>query len=225
MSTYLSITSPNKIPQRTFKPRRAVEGTKQFQLKKYAEATLGSGNLAEAVKLPQGEDSDEWIAIHCVDFFNHLNMLYGCVNDFCTLKNCPIMSAGPRYEYQWAQPSYGAGAQSGAPKRLTRLSAPEYVDNLLNWIQSIIDNEAYFPSKLGVAFPRNFSSIAKDLFRRLFRVYAHIYNSHFEVMVALGIEAHLNTNYRHFLLFIHEFKLVDTKELAPLADFNQSILK
>lgn len=98
------------------------------------------------------------------------------------------MSAGPRYEYQWAQPSYGSGAESGAPKRLTRLSAPEYVDNLLGWIQSIIDDEAYFPSKLGVAFPRNFSKIAKDVFRRLFRVYAHIYNSHFEVMVALGIE-------------------------------------
>lgn len=98
------------------------------------------------------------------------------------------MSAGPRYEYQWAQPSYGLGAKPGAPKRLMRLSAPEYTDNLMNWIQSIVDSEAYFPSKLGHAFPRNFPSISKDIFRRLFRVYAHIYNSHFEVMVALGIE-------------------------------------
>jgi hypothetical protein len=36
--------------------------------------------------------------------------------------------------------------------------------------------------------------------------------------------AHLNTSYRHFLLFINEFHLVDTKELAPLAELNEAIL-
>ena len=59
------------------------------------------------------------------------------------------MSAGPRYEYQWAQPSYGLCAVPNAPKRLQRLSAPEYIDSMLNWIQSLLDNENYFPSKLG----------------------------------------------------------------------------
>ena len=67
---------------RTFKPRRDVpEGTKQYQLRKYAEATLvrsrtsdgcfwridflkGSGNLRMAVKLPEGEDLNEWLAVH-----------------------------------------------------------------------------------------------------------------------------------------------------------------
>jgi MOB kinase activator 1 len=31
---------------------------------------LGSGNLQKAVVLPEGEDADEWIATHCVDFYN-----------------------------------------------------------------------------------------------------------------------------------------------------------
>lgn len=38
--------------------------TKQTELLRYASATLGSGNLREAVKLPQGEDPNEWIAVN-----------------------------------------------------------------------------------------------------------------------------------------------------------------
>jgi MOB kinase activator 1 len=33
-------------------------------LKQYAEATLGSGSLRKAVKLPEGEDKDEWLAVN-----------------------------------------------------------------------------------------------------------------------------------------------------------------
>ena len=28
-------------------------------------------------------------------------MLYGTLTEFCTPDLCPIMSAGPRYEYHW----------------------------------------------------------------------------------------------------------------------------
>lgn len=41
---------------------------------------------------------------------------------------------------------------------------------------------------------------------------------------AAASAAHLNTNYRHFLLFVTEFQLVDKKELLPLAEFNDAIL-
>lgn len=59
----------------------------------------GSGNLRTAVQLPEGEDLNEWIAVHgqlssvvdnnsslisVVDFFNHVNMLYGTISEFCT---------------------------------------------------------------------------------------------------------------------------------------------
>lgn len=62
---------------KTFKPKKNIpEGTKQYQLKQYAEATLGSGNLRLAVTLPEGEDLNEWLAVNstlvvvlCVDFF------------------------------------------------------------------------------------------------------------------------------------------------------------
>lgn len=141
-------------------------------------------------------------------------------------------------------------------KKPTALPAPAYVDALMNWVQSILDDEATFPSKIGrfflscllgqdsqsdrflcmslelpgVPFPKSFRSICQTILRRLFRVYGHIYASHFDQICALGIEgmlsvnhhvlcsmlaerslfdiAHLNTNYRHFLLFVTEVRVI-----------------
>ena len=95
-----------------------------------------------------------------------------------------------------------------------------------------VEDEAVFPSKIGGTFPRNFLSIAKLILKRLFRVYAHVYHQHFKEVsshsaivstyylaaqvVSLGEEAHVNTSLKHFIYFIKEFDLIDSKELAPL---------
>lgn len=54
-----------------FKPRAANKGTTSYQLRQFAEATLGSGSLRKAVKLPEGEDLNEWLAVNsrseCLD--------------------------------------------------------------------------------------------------------------------------------------------------------------
>lgn len=34
------------------------------QLRQHIDATLGSGNLREAVRLPPGEDFNEWLAVN-----------------------------------------------------------------------------------------------------------------------------------------------------------------
>lgn len=47
-----------------FKPKHANKGTSSYQLRQFAEATLGSGSLRKAVKLPEGEDSSEWLAVN-----------------------------------------------------------------------------------------------------------------------------------------------------------------
>jgi Mob1/phocein family len=43
---------------------QAKRGTTSWQLKQFAEATLGSGSLRKAVKLPEGEDENEWLAVN-----------------------------------------------------------------------------------------------------------------------------------------------------------------
>lgn len=68
------------------------------------------------------------------------------------------------------------------------MPAPDYVDCLMNWVQSQLDDEAIFPSRVGVPFPNNFAAVVKSILRRLFRVYAHIYNHHFAQVCALSIE-------------------------------------
>eukprot|EP01108_Squamamoeba_japonica_P000515 TRINITY_DN116_c0_g2_i1.p3 TRINITY_DN116_c0_g2~~TRINITY_DN116_c0_g2_i1.p3 ORF type:complete len:154 (-),score=64.19 TRINITY_DN116_c0_g2_i1:23-484(-) len=120
------------------------------------------------------------------------------------------MSAGPKYEYLWAD--------GNKVKKPIKCSAPEYVDNLMNWVQAILDDETIFPSRVDVPFPKNFAGIIRNIFKRLFRVYAHIYYSHFHKIVSLGEEAHLNTCFKHFYYFITEFQLVDKRELAPLQE-------
>ena len=103
-------------------------------------------------------------------------------------------------------------------KKPIKCSAPRYIDYLMNWIQTQIDNESLFPSAIGVLFPKNFLNIAKTILKRLFRVYAHIYHEHFQQVIQLQEEAHLNTSFKHFIYFIQEFDLVEKKELAPLQE-------
>jgi hypothetical protein len=72
-----------------------------------------------------------------------------------------------RYEYHWAD-----GVEI---KRPIKVSAPEYVDRLMRWIQDQLDDEKIFPSTVDVPFPKEFKLYVKNIFRRMFRVYAHIY--------------------------------------------------
>ncbi|KAL2296272.1 hypothetical protein Nmel_018572 [Mimus melanotis] len=58
---------------KTFKPKKNIpEGSHQYELLKHAEATLGSGNLRQAVMLPEGEDLNEWIAVNNPIWFEQL---------------------------------------------------------------------------------------------------------------------------------------------------------
>ena len=50
--------------QAAFQPQKRGKGTSSWQLKQFAEATLGSGSLRKVVQLPEGEDRDEWLAVN-----------------------------------------------------------------------------------------------------------------------------------------------------------------
>ena len=57
--------------------------------------------LLQVVLLPKGEDFNDWLAVHVVDFFNRINLIYGTVCEQCTNSTCPTMSGGPKFEYLW----------------------------------------------------------------------------------------------------------------------------
>ena len=182
---------------------------KRLELYEYAQATLGAGNIREAVKCPDGEDINEWFAVNLVDFFNEISLIYGIVTDYCTKEHCPVMSAGPKYEYLWAD-------GKKVPKPI-KCSAPEYINALFTWVDEQINDPRIFPIEEGAPFPANFrKEIIQPILKRLFRVYGHLYHHHIQKIVQLDAEAHLNTCFKHFLYFVKEFKLVSDREFAPL---------
>lgn len=93
-------------------------------------------------------------------------------------------------------------------KKPIEVSAPAYTALLMEWIEQLLDNERVFPVAAGEPFPADFIDTVRKIFRRLFRVYAHIYHSHFNQVCELGEEAHLNTLFKHFIFFSHYFKLI-----------------
>nr|CAB3263890.1 MOB kinase activator 3A [Phallusia mammillata] len=203
--------------ERTFRPKKRFDpGTVKFDLHKKAQASLRSGlDLKTIVVLPEGEDLNDWIAVHVVDFFNRINLIYGTVSDFCTNESCPIMSGGPRYEYRWQD--------NGKYKKPTNLSASEYVAELMQWIEQLINDEAMFPTKVGTPFPKSFQGTCKKILTRLHRVFVHVYIHHFDRVHSMGAEAHINACYKHFYYFVRNFNLVDRRELEPLKEMQMTI--
>lgn len=198
---------------KTFKPAKdAGKGREKTHktLQATMRATLGGGELKNAVKLPEGEDLNEWIAVNTVHFYNAANMIYGTCSEFCSDKDCPSMSAG-KNEYLWKDDK--------TYKKPTKVSAPVYIDLMLNWISDRISDPKLFPVDEGAKFPRNFISEVKQVYKRLFRLYAHIYYAHFTKMKGIGANAHLNTCFKHFTYFALEFNLIGKADIQPLESF------
>ena len=108
----------------------------------------------------------------------------------------------------------------------SRLSAPQYIDYIMTYVQKTINDEGTFPTKhgklqlqilnfyfLGNDFPTTFDTHIRKIHRLLFHVLAHIYHSHFKEIVLLQLHAHLNAVFVHFVEFNLRFHTVDEKEL------------
>lgn len=59
-----SATVSNQRTRNQFRPRVGKGGATSYQLRQYAEVTLGGGSLRKVVKLPEGEDENEWLAVN-----------------------------------------------------------------------------------------------------------------------------------------------------------------
>ncbi|KAL1437985.1 hypothetical protein MTO96_048443 [Rhipicephalus appendiculatus] len=79
MASFVDFFHKGKSSVQTFRPKKKFEpGTMRYSLHKQAQASLNSGiNLRDAVRLPPREDMNDWLAVHVVDFFNRINLIYG----------------------------------------------------------------------------------------------------------------------------------------------------
>ena len=116
---------------RTFKPlKKVAEGTRRHKLHLHAQATLGAGDLREAVRLPVGEDINDWYAVNVTDFFNEVSLLYGTPRPHLEQEVRPFLALEPRH----AQPRHlpccptTAAAESSANVRAPRVSVRRRAD-------------------------------------------------------------------------------------------------
>ncbi|XP_076312954.1 MOB kinase activator 2-like isoform X2 [Tachypleus tridentatus] len=172
------------------------------------ECTVEENMLREVVELPSGLDYTEWLASHTLAFFDHVNLIYGTVSEFCTMSGCPDMIGPCNRQYLWFD-------EKG---KKCKVAAPQYVDYVMTFTQKTVNDESVFPTKFDKEFPTSFESIVKKIHRLLFHVIAHIYQAHIKEVVLLNLHAHLNTLFSHFMIFNQKFCLVDEKETEVLQD-------
>jgi len=172
------------------------------------ERKVQEDDLMSITEVPLGLDANEWHALHTIGFFEHINLLYGTVSEFCTLSSCPEMTGpGPRL-YMWLDDK---GKKS-------KLSAPQYVDYVMTYVQKVVNDETVFPTKHGNEFPANFETVLKKVQKLLFHVVAHIYHSHFKEIVLLGLHAHLNSIFAHIIEYNFFYHTLEDKEIEVLQD-------
>ena len=72
---------------------------------------------------------------------------------------------------------------------------------------------------VGVDFPKDFITTIRTIYKQLFRILAHIYHGHYDRILHLSSEAHLNTLFAHFICFSKEFDLIEKKDTVPMMEF------
>jgi len=169
--------------------------------------------MKEAVRCPSGEDVNEWIAMNTMEIYNSTSLCFGFVSDFCTPKSCKEMTAGAKYTFLWEDKKKYT--------KPTAVPAYEYIELLMAWISEALDDESIFPQDS--QFGKGFMPTTKKIWKRLARVYFHIYYHHWEQVQALQAEAHINTCFKHFYYFAKEFSLVHDEDLAPMSEITKRI--
>jgi hypothetical protein len=165
-------------------------------------------DLLPLVLPPYGVDYNEWLATHTLSFFEHINLVYGCVSEYCQFTACTTMTGPGSIQYQWIDDR----------GKKCKCTAPQYVDYVMSYSQKCIYDETIFPTKYGNPFPSSFETTVKKIHRLLLHVLAHVYQCHWRHLAALRLHGHMNTLAYHFLLFNRQFSLIDDKEAEVLDD-------
>jgi MOB kinase activator 1 len=197
----------------TFQPLRHRSGTMRDRLHAYTKRTLGAGgSLNQAVALPPGESCAGWVAVHAIDFYNDVCTIWAVMATDPYLNSFRPGEGFPSgVEYRWSD---GGEAVS--------VSAPVYIEKVLEWIAEQMNDETKFPDDddeaeaLKVFQTPQFAALCGQIFRRLFRVYGIIYSSFFGTLEALDMAAALNSCFKHFMFFCTEFGLLPEREIEPL---------
>lgn len=175
----------------------------------FLQRLMDETDLIRLVKVPPGIDGNEWIASQIVDLVDHVNHICAVISEFCTPAVCADMRGPCSRVYQWVDDR----------GRKSKVSASQYMDFAMTFIQSRIDDESLFPSKTADAFPEDlFLEMVKRICQMLFHILAHVYYAHFKELVLLDLHSYVNTTFLHLIVFNDVFQLMEHKETEVLQD-------
>lgn len=194
---------------------KAINKKLQQTMKQTMKNTMCNGDLHQLVKLPPSVELNEWLALNSIHFYRTCSLIGETYRGLCTPDTCPLMSAG-NVEYLWKD--------LNQYPRPTRVPACVYMELSLREALATIDDESVFIVDDCSPFPRDFIVKVREIFKRLFRQFAHLYYSHYDQIKGGGSNKHLNSSFKHFILFVLEFELVDHASLAPLQKFIDHIV-
>ncbi|XP_058804490.1 MOB kinase activator-like 2 isoform X2 [Phymastichus coffea] len=200
--------------RRKEKDAGTTEDPKLYLEEAALERQLPDVDMRVLVDLPPGLDYNEWLASHTLALFDHINLVYGTVSEFCTPTGCPDMTGPGTRTYLWFD-------EKG---KKTRVAAPQYVDYVMTFTQRTVSDETIFPTKYANEFPSSFESLVRKILRLLYHVVAHIYHCHFREVALLGLHVHLNCVFAHLTLLNQRFNLIDQKETEILGDLEAALL-
>ncbi|KAJ8725316.1 hypothetical protein PYW07_016274 [Mythimna separata] len=177
------------------------------------ERKLPELDMRQLVDLPLGLDYNEWLASHTLALFDHVNLLYGTVSEFCSAASCPDMTGPGGRSYAWYD-------ERG---KKSRVAAPQYVDYVMTFTQKTVNDETVFPTKYANEFPAAFEGVVRRVVRLLFHVVAHMYAAHFRQLALLRLHAHLHLTFAHLTALDRRFALLDHKETEVLRDLEVAL--
>ena len=120
------------------------------------------------------------------------------------------------------------------------LPAPQYIKNIQIWVNGKITDRALFPSDNFTSapplprfhemqadqnhwvgktsgFPQRFENEIKNMYKQMFRCYAHLYWQHWLVFWELSSNRELNTCFMHFINVGRLYGLLTDKDMEPMA--------
>ncbi|KAK8822690.1 hypothetical protein WA556_001584 [Blastocystis sp. ATCC 50177/Nand II] len=176
-------------------------------MERFQTLTMRRGFKPELlIDIPPGVDENTWIFEKAQFYLEECRLLFESINDSCTPSSCPEMTAGPHYTYLWTDAMHP-----------TPISIPacSYIRNSFIWMERTFSGSSFCNTENGV-FPEDFMDVMMVAFKRLFRVYAHVYHHHLNEFVKNSADVYLNTSFKYFGLFARQYGLLSKKEEAPL---------
>ncbi|KAK0823498.1 hypothetical protein LTR73_008497 [Friedmanniomyces endolithicus] len=163
----------------------------------------------------------------------------------CSETGCPTMSAGPSTSFHIALGSADRASPSttytwiDTNRNPINLPAPTYIKHIQTWVTGKIQDYSIFPTDtfssapplpspaqlqadpnnwLGKTsgFPQRFETECKNMYKQMFRCYAHLYWQHWLFFWDTSCHRELNTCFMHFASVGIIYGLLSEKDAEPM---------